>query len=167
MKIKSTFSIMLIAMMVYNFSCKKEPLVDWAGDYIGKDFISRATNGGSPQDEDPLDNTSVEISAKNDNNEPKDANLIIRITLPFSTPQSIILYGVATSDPSFKLLDHETHNHQDSNNNQYSLYFNAGIGNYINDSKDVMIVFTEKRVYDNAALQQNFTATHTIRLNKI
>ena len=92
-------------------SCKKDPIIDWTGNYIGKDFITRTTNGGAPMDEDPLDNTTVQITEKNDSNEPTEANLTFGIVLPFANSQNIMLYGLATCEPNFKLFDHETHNH--------------------------------------------------------
>lgn len=163
--------LLIFSIVLFSFSsCKEDCMTtDWTGNYIGKDFVSKTSNGSTPVAEPPVD-VNVEITS-NTNNQPMGANLKIKATFLYSSssPLTIELFGVATCEKTFTFYDKGFFDPTqiDANGNKFITEYTGGLGSFINESEDVQIVINEKKTFDNTNLSsQNYTATHTLKLNK-
>ncbi len=165
------FTLLFCSLFILSFSCKKEEECekrDWTGNYVGRDFITKMGSNGSNIVEPSIE-AKVEITW---NSDPLIGNnILLKVTLLYSNsnPTIITLYGDATCEETFTFRDKGDYRPQlkDSNNNYYTIEYSGSSGSYLNNSKDVQIKITEKKIYDLVAFQsQNYTATHTLKLNR-
>lgn len=161
--------IMITTITIFTTCCFEKPkLDDWTGNYTGRDFMAKTGNNGIPLDEPTVD-ANVSISdAKNDlikNDIDIDIELLFEdMPVIINLPADIVceensLIFREKGDFRPELLDDQ--------GNKFTLEYSGATAKYINDSKDVEMIITEKKIYDNSDLSdQNFTITHTIKLNK-
>lgn len=162
-------NIFIISIFVFLCSCSKDECspTDWTGNYIGRDFIKKSSNG--TQLVEPSIVANAEISWSNDpiiGN-----NILLKVSLFYNStmPTQIILYGDANCDQTFTFRDKGDFrpNLKDGNNRFYTLEYSGIEGSYLNDSKDIVILIKETKKYD---LEINnsgdYVINHELKLNK-